>query len=718
MRDSAAQLTIIVPTRNEAANIRPLLQRLQLALASIDFGVLFVDDSTDKTAAIITEAAAEFPFPVQVISRPPERRNGLSGAVVEGFQAAEGRWLCVMDADLQHPPEIVPLLLTRAQEAEADIVVGSRKINLVSPGGLTRQRALVSQSLTLLARMWFPRLLKNVSDPLTGLFLVRRTAIDVAALQPDGFKILLELLIRCPGLRVSEVHFDFAPRHEGDSKADVREGARFFRHLLRLRLTANQSFPRLILVALGSLFLDTAVFTVLTRLSAWPFWATAVLSAELFIILRFAVTEKWVLGGGHPVPGWPSFSRFLLTNQISLLLVRLPLLALFIDVWQLPLFPAGLLANLIEGGVRYLVSEQWVFSYRGLTIWQPAIFRYDIHGLLRLESQVRLPELAYFETAVPLAHVDIVLRVDRHGTPSPQPGAITYDERLSRYGFGVAIMPGDFTEIVVSPALEKAPYALYKSVLEPVLRWAFVRRGMALVYGGCVAQDGRATLIVPAADKGKTETVLTAVTQANHLFLADDFTILAADGRVFSYPKPLTVTHEVLRGTAVSGQLPWHSRFARRVQNLLYSTSGRQTGLQLSRRHWPAASLNIMLQRMLKPPKQPVSSLLTAAQMTDSARLTAVLQLVTGPQEKNPLPLDQAVQFVQERNQAAQGFPPYAILNEALGHWQGHDWQAVERTIIKQALHNCTTTQISTDANNWWQVWQAGGDGWWAVGSV
>lgn len=692
------QLTIIVPTRNESANIRPLLQRLQAALAQTSCGVLFVDDSTDNTPAIVQATAADFPFPVELLARPPERRNGLSGAVVEGFRSATGGWMCVMDADLQHPPEVLPMLLARAQEADADMVIGSRKINIWQPGGLGRRRAFISLTLTLLARILFPRLLKNVSDPLTGLFLVRRSAIDVDVLRPDGFKILLEILIRCPGLRVSEVHFDFGSRHGGDSKADVREGMRFFRHLLRLRATANQSFPRLIAVTAGSVLLETAVFTTFTLRTGWPYWLTAVLAAELFILLRFAITEKWVLGGGHPVPGWPSFRRFFLSNQISLLLVRLPLLTLLFDRWQMPLALAALLAILIEGGVRYLVSEQWVFSRRGLSIWQPGVHRYNIHDILGIESQVALPELAHFATAVPLPHVDLAVRIDRHGTPSPQPGAITYDEKLSRFGFGVAVMPGAFTEVVVSPALQNAPYALYQSVLEPVLRWIFVRKGYVLLYGGCVAQNGQALLLVPAQDKGKTETVLAAVYQSGYHFLADDRTLLAADGRCYSYPKPITITKAVRRTTAV-----WPRQQGKWLQNLLYSPASRQRGLTMSRRRWPAASLNILLQRLLPPPKLAVDSLTPPVTIGSSAQVTAVARLEVGSSQTTNLEAAQMVSFVQKRNQAAQGFPPYARLTEALASWQGENWPAIERDLIAQALHGCTAVQ-ATATGNWWQI--------------
>jgi dolichol-phosphate mannosyltransferase len=518
-------LTVIVPTRNEAQNIRPLLERLAAALAEVPIEVLFMDDSTDNTPEAIAQAAPYFPFPVRVIARPPERRNGLSGAVVEGFQAAQGEWLCVMDADLQHPPEVLPVLLARAQEARADIVVGSRKADIFGPLGLSRKRAMTSQLLTLLARAWFPRLLKNVSDPLTGLFLVRRAALNTAVLRPDGFKILLEILIRCPGLRVSEVQFDFASRHEGESKADFQEGMRFFRHLLRLRLTANQSFPRLVAVAVGSLLLDVAAFAGLYPRVEAPFWLTAVLLAELILLLRYYAIEHWVLGRGHAVPGWPSLRRFWLTNQLSLFAARLPLLYLLFARWDWPAVPAITLAVLVESALRYALSEQWVFSRRGVTMWQPGGYRYDIHGLLRLESQIPLPELAYFATPEPLPHVDVQIRIDRHGTPSPQPGAIIYNEGLSRFGFGLAVMPGAaYTEVVISPLLAHSPYALYKSVLEPIVRWALAQRGAALLYGAAVARQGQAALLVPEQDQGKTAAALRAAREGFD-FMGDDFVI-------------------------------------------------------------------------------------------------------------------------------------------------------------------------------------------------
>src|ERR1044071_4224324 len=108
-------LSIVVPTRNESANIVALLDRVRTAVKDTTFEVIFVDDSTDKTVATIEAAKANYPFQITVIARPVERRNGLGMAVVEGMRIARGEWVAVMDGGLQHPPEGIEQLLKKAQ---------------------------------------------------------------------------------------------------------------------------------------------------------------------------------------------------------------------------------------------------------------------------------------------------------------------------------------------------------------------------------------------------------------------------------------------------------------------------------------------------------------------------------------------------------------------------------------------------------------------------
>ena len=232
-------VSLIVPTRNEAGNISELLVRLDRLPAGVLDEVIFVDDSDDDTPAAIAYLGPSVDFPVDVVHREPGHRDGgLSGAVLEGFRRARGDWVAVMDADLQHPPEVLADLFAATREAGADIVCATRNTTGGGRDGLGAARDLISRSFTTFALRAFPRRLRGVSDPMSGFFLVRRSAVDPETLRPTGFKILLEILVRTPGLRRAEVGYEFAARHAGDSKASLREGVVYLKHLARLRLVA------------------------------------------------------------------------------------------------------------------------------------------------------------------------------------------------------------------------------------------------------------------------------------------------------------------------------------------------------------------------------------------------------------------------------------------------------------------------------------------------
>ncbi len=151
--------------------------------------------------------------------RPADRAGGLGGAVVAGIRAARAPFVCVMDADLQHPPELLEDMYSEAMETGSDVVVASRFCRGGDKGTFSRMRTALSRVSTRAAMLLFPTRLWHVSDPMSGCFIVRREAVDLDCLRPRGFKILLEILVRTPGLRVSEVPFGFgernAGRHEG-----------------------------------------------------------------------------------------------------------------------------------------------------------------------------------------------------------------------------------------------------------------------------------------------------------------------------------------------------------------------------------------------------------------------------------------------------------------------------------------------------------------------
>ena len=685
------ELTVIVPTRNEAGNVGPLLDRLGEALAGHSFEVLFVDDSTDATPQRIDAQAAARPFPVRLIARPPARRNGLSGAVVEGMAAAAGRWLCVIDADLQHPPELIPRLLAQANRTAADIVVASRQADWLGPVGLSRARALTSQTLTILARVVFPRVLKNVSDPLTGFFLARRSAVDTATLQPEGFKILLELLARHPDLRVTELHFDFAPRHEGHSKADLNEGMRFFRHLTRLRLTVNQHLSRFLLLVALVVVTNLALLVGLAAGAGWPVLRAAAVAGGATVI-AVLLGEAWVFSDRPRGPARRRLAALLLLSILFLLLIYLPAIWLLVVRLGAPYPLAGLAAMLLAGLAYYALSEQWIWT-RGLMMRPRASTTYDIHGIITVASQVPLADLAYFQTPASLARIDLQLRVDRHGTPSRVPGAICYDEHLGRFGFGLTVIPGDFTEIVVSPLLETSPAFLYTNVVEPVLRWLLLTRGYALPRaGGVVAPEpggGRAALIAGPADMGYGLGRLCA--GGRLAFLGDDRVLLSRDRRARSFPKPVTARREMRPPGGAA-----RAAVALGLQRLLYSRPVRRLGLWLSERRLPAATINTYLQRLIPQPKHPLDTLVAGVVYAEAAAPVALL-LDGGDRS-----LETAVEMLLDEGETAFGFQPYPLLVGELARWGGRDWAAEERAILTAALAGCEHVAWQP-GERWWE---------------
>ena len=238
-------MSVIVPTRNEADNIRPLLARLKDVLGGTDAEVLVVDDSDDATPEIARLLAARSALPVRVHARPAgQRPGGLGGAVLVGLAEARGPVCVVMDADLQHPPELLETLL-RVSRAGADFVVASRYVGGGRNEGLDGwYRRAVSKLATWVAKCALRPELAGISDPMSGFFLVRRSCLDMSALHPQGFKLLLELLANSPQASVAEVPYTFDVRHSGVSKAGLGEGLTYLRRLADLRAQARRAPQR------------------------------------------------------------------------------------------------------------------------------------------------------------------------------------------------------------------------------------------------------------------------------------------------------------------------------------------------------------------------------------------------------------------------------------------------------------------------------------------
>jgi dolichol-phosphate mannosyltransferase len=279
-------VSVVVPTRNEAGNIGPLGDRLRAALGDVPYEICFVDDSDDETPERIADLESTTGSVRYLFRQGDDREGGLSTAVVAGLHMARGRWVCVMDADLQHPPELIPRLLAEG-EAGADLVVASRYATGGSREGLDGAvRRFVSRGATAAARLLFVEA-RLSTDPLSGFFLCRRSIIDGIEFRPVGFKILLELLVCVPGLHVVDVPLTQAQRGAGASKASMGQGLLYLGHLLSLFLDVPGSARRwkFALVGLSGL----AVFLPLL----WALAGPAGLHPLVAFVPAFALSVVW-----------------------------------------------------------------------------------------------------------------------------------------------------------------------------------------------------------------------------------------------------------------------------------------------------------------------------------------------------------------------------------------------------------------------------------------
>ena len=618
----APMVSVIVPTRNEAGNVERLVQLLGEVIPMVPMEIVFVDDSDDDTVQAIERAGHRCHRSVEVIHRAEnERSGGLGGAVLEGLRRARGAWACVMDADLQHPPAVLQQLLECAETRDVDLVVASRLCPGGDLGDFGLARRALSHAFGTAAKAAFPLRLRGVSDPMSGFFMVRRAAVDLDALRPRGFKILLEILARTPGLRVAEVPFRFGERNSGESKASLAEGLRYLGSLLALRRAAL-SIDRVGLGALAA----TAV-AILSIAGA----ATTVLAAVLCAFVAIALAA--------PRPR----------------------------------------------------SE--------------ARFAYDIHGILTVDSSVRLRELEAFlidgeRLADPAVRIDIGRpRRPRCGRADGDRSSVRYAELAGR-GFAMEAEFGDRVHIVASPLLRYSPHVLYTNVVEPILRWHFVEQGYALVHAACLALGREAFLVTARTDTGKTTTCLKALDARPYAFVSDDLTLMGPDGTVLTYPKPLTISRHTLHAVK-KPLLSLKERAHLVVQSRLHSKSGRSAGLAMSRTLLPAATLNALVQWLIPPPKYPIARLVPDAVIATEARVAGMIVIERGGDSDTPLNGDEALEVLMSNCDDAYGFPPYPVIQRFLHSRNGSDLRRAERDVVARALDGVPTTVMCSETMNW-----------------
>jgi dolichol-phosphate mannosyltransferase len=227
-------VSIIVPTFNEAENVEHVISRCRDAMGSREYELIIVDDDSPDETWRVAERASEEMDSVQVVRRQSER--GLGTAVAHGFERATKDFCVVIDADLQHPPELIPELANHVTEY-VDIVIGSRYRKGGRVVNWPLSRRVISRGAIGVTKLCLQET-RGLNDPLSGFFLVRRSVVDGADLEPMGYKILLEVLVQCEYGHVVEVPYQFDERRFGRSKLTTDSCRAFLEHVLTLRSRA------------------------------------------------------------------------------------------------------------------------------------------------------------------------------------------------------------------------------------------------------------------------------------------------------------------------------------------------------------------------------------------------------------------------------------------------------------------------------------------------
>jgi len=293
-------ISVVIPTYNEAAVIAETLRRACRALeaASEPFELIVVDDSsTDGTAELAESLAPQ--FPVRVLRRPG--RLGLATAVVDGWKLARGDLLAVMDADLQHPPEVLGELVRALRAPGADVAVASRYMSGGGTSDWSLVRRFASKSATHLAASVLPWTLGNVSDPMSGMFAVRAATLDGVRLDPTGYKILLEVLAKARYRALVEVPYVFDRRGAGSSKLGGRQSFEYLVHLARLAGATGQlaAWVRYLAVGLSGATIDLVTLYLAAGRLGWPLLAAAPAAIELALVSNFFLNESLTFRSCH-----------------------------------------------------------------------------------------------------------------------------------------------------------------------------------------------------------------------------------------------------------------------------------------------------------------------------------------------------------------------------------------------------------------------------------
>ena len=347
-------LSLVIPVRNEQENVVNLAQRITVALKHIPHEILYMDSSTDDTSYFLSKAAEQFPT-VNYIFAP---ELNLAGKVVLGMRLSKGNVIAVMDSDLQHPPEILPDMLSAIQRG-TDLVVPSRLIEGGSEEGLSPFRQFTSWAARMAGKSVLKRV-REVSDPTSGFFMLKRHVVDGVDLNPIGWKILMEILVKGKHRTIQEIPYTFEKRKYGRSKFNWREQWNYVRHIGSLMKYDREAIRPLLfgVVGLSGTLINLLAFTTFNALN-FPVLVSASLATGLATVTNFALNNTLTWGDQKYGRWMIRGMKYIISSSISLMLNLLVLALLDPYIGHIASDLAGIATAMV---LNYVVNNHWTWA--------------------------------------------------------------------------------------------------------------------------------------------------------------------------------------------------------------------------------------------------------------------------------------------------------------------------------------------------------------------
>jgi len=379
IKQSEAQVSVIIPTYNESENIIQILKSIGEHLPKdVEVEAIVVDDnSPDGTGKVVEDYIAdtrnEAGYSINIIHR--ETKSGLSSAILDGIQHSSAQIIVVMDSDFSHPPKIIPQLVEEIKTSGYDIAIASRYTEGGEVSGWSTKRKLISKGATGIAKAGLG---VNESDPMSGFFAFKSKILEGIKFDAIGYKMLLEILVKTKGAKVKEIPYTFTDRARGSSKLDsstmfdfVTSVWKLYRYGHTTKVSDTRTSVRFIskagrfyTVGASGLLVNYLVSLLFADavVNFWYIHAT-IIGIAISMTSNFILNKIWTFEDRNfeAKKTLVQYGKFVGFSSLGAL-IQLGMVYVLVDNYQI-IYPLALIiAVIIAASSNFILNKKWTFK--------------------------------------------------------------------------------------------------------------------------------------------------------------------------------------------------------------------------------------------------------------------------------------------------------------------------------------------------------------------